>query len=381
MYFDEAPKRDIDDFYNYRAELTELASGLKGGTRLTIVEGLRRTGKTSLILTALHNASFPSLVIDGRGFPESPAISKAEFVGAIQRSLNEFLKANEGWRKRILQAVKNVKGVEVELGATPILRLSWGGRDSEAVDLPAFFKALGDVAKEKDTHFAIVFDEAQEFNRLRGYDFPLLLSYVYDHISGVELVVSGSAIGLMYNFLRLSDTQAPLFGRAARTIKLNPLSENSSKEFLLKGFEQIRVKVSSELVERIVGALDGIIGWLTYCGAEAKFKGRMDDRILKTAINQGSRLAAEEFNHFIFLRQIARRRYIYLMSHLAEAPARWSQLKRALENDEGRPMNDKVFTTLLDSLVDGGFVVKGDEEYSISDPLLRHAFHSGIIIP
>ena len=44
-------------------------------------------------------------------------------------------------------------------------------------------------------------------------------------------------------------------------------------------------------------------------------------------------------------------------------------------------MNDKVFTSLLDSLVDGGFVGKRDEEYSIYDPLLRQAFHSGIIVP
>lgn len=381
MYFDEAPKSNMDDFYNYRIELNKLASGLKTGTRLTLTQGFRRAGKTSLILTALHNASFPSLVIDGRSFPESPVVTRAEFVGAMQRSLNKFLKDNKSWRKRVKDAIRGVNGVEIQVGTSSAVRLSWGGSEVEAIDLPALFKALGEVAQSQGTYFVIVFDEAQEFSRLRGYNLPLFFSYIYDYIPGIELVVTGSATGLVHNFLNLDDTKAPLFGRAFKTITLNPLSQDSSKEYLSKGFEQVGIKVAPELIDEIVESLDGIIGWLTYCGVQAKFNGRMDRKILKMTLSQGAKLAVEEFNHFLLLRQIARRRYVYMMSHLSERPRRWSELKRAIENDEGKPMNDKVFTTILESLKDGGFVVKREEEYYIADPLLRHAFREGLILP
>jgi AAA+ ATPase superfamily predicted ATPase len=269
----------------------------------------------------------------------------------------------------------------VRAGANYAVRFSWGGREAEALDLPALFSALGGAARAAGTYFVIIFDEAQEFIRLRGYDLVLLFSHIYDAVSGIELVITGSAIGLVHNFLKLDDPKAPLFGRAVRIIRLDPLASDLAKEFLTKGFEQIGVRVTGEMLDAIVENVDGIIGWLTYCGVQAKFHGRMDDQVLRMTIGRGSALAAEEFSHFLFSRQIARKRYVRIMKHLAERLLRWSAIKRAIESEEGRYMNGKVLTAFLASLTDAGFITKREEEYYVVDPLLRYALREGLIRP
>ncbi len=381
MYFEEAPKRAKKDFYNYAEQLNSLVTGLKSGTRLTVVEGLRRTGKTSLILTGLKLTDLPSLLIDARTFPETPVITKREFLESMQRSLNEFLRENKGWWKRFAEAIGHVRGVEIQLGKPPTVRLSWGGRDAEAVDLTALFKTLGETAESKDKHFVIFLDEAQEFSRLRGYNLLLLLGHIYDYIPGVELVLTGSAVGLLHNFLRIDDPKSPLFGRALKTINLSPLANTSSKEFLRKGFQQLKMTIPPKTVDEVADRLDGIVGWLTYYGVQAKFHHKVNPGILEATITQGARLAAAEFQHFLLLRQIARRRYLNLMRQIAKEPQRWSELKRTLENEEGRSINDKVLRSFLVSLRNASFITKWGQAYSVTDPLLKEALRLRLLKP
>lgn len=60
MYFDETPKTNRLDLYNFDEPLHQLLRSLRDGTRLTTITGLRRTGKTSLLLTALNEAGLVS---------------------------------------------------------------------------------------------------------------------------------------------------------------------------------------------------------------------------------------------------------------------------------------------------------------------------------
>jgi len=66
LYFDEAPKNNRLNLFDFDKQLHALVRLLRGGTRLTRIEGLRRTGKTSLLLTALNETGLPHVVIDGR---------------------------------------------------------------------------------------------------------------------------------------------------------------------------------------------------------------------------------------------------------------------------------------------------------------------------
>jgi hypothetical protein len=60
VYFTLEPKRKKEDFYDVEEELDALVDSLNK-FRLIVVKGLRRRGKTSLILTGLNVAEEPSV--------------------------------------------------------------------------------------------------------------------------------------------------------------------------------------------------------------------------------------------------------------------------------------------------------------------------------
>ncbi|MEM2192757.1 MAG: hypothetical protein QXG38_03995, partial [Candidatus Hadarchaeales archaeon] len=71
----------------------------------------------------------------------------------------------------------------------------------------------------------LVLDEAQEFRKLVGYRLQPLMAYVYDEVKEIQMVVIGSQIGLLHEFLGTESPKSPLFGRAAAEIQAPRLSE------------------------------------------------------------------------------------------------------------------------------------------------------------
>ena len=57
----------------------------------------------------------------------------------------------------------------------------------------------------------------------------------------------------------------------------------------------------------------------------------------------------------------------------AAGGARWSDVKRLLQAEEGRPISDSEVTKLLRNLVDYGFLEKRGELYAVPDPVLRRS--------
>ncbi|MGC8544272.1 MAG: AAA family ATPase, partial [Vulcanisaeta sp.] len=51
----------------------------------------------------------------------------------------------------------------------------------------------------------------------------------------------------------------------------------------------------------------------------------------------------------------------------------WSELKAAIEEAEGRSINDKSLYVLLRELIDHGIVEKVNDEYVVADPIIRRA--------
>jgi predicted transcriptional regulator len=100
--------------------------------------------------------------------------------------------------------------------------------------------------------------------------------------------------------------------------------------------------------------------------------------VLKRAVEEAAGMAAEEFEHFLVGREAAARRYRVLVRRLTE-PASWRELKEALERAEGRSVPGKTVSTLLQKLVDAGFVRKEDDQYSLADPMLRKASAMGLV--
>ena len=90
MYFDPKPKKRKEDLYDREKELEEFEKSLKTSP-LTVVTGIRRLGKTSLILVGLSDK--PSVVVDLRGVPQS----REGLYRRIEFAMNEFFKRHKNF--------------------------------------------------------------------------------------------------------------------------------------------------------------------------------------------------------------------------------------------------------------------------------------------
>lgn len=338
-YFNPEPKTRREDFFNMEEELERLSRGLRFG-KLVVVSGLRRYGKTSLILTCLNEEGYDYLYIDCRLLP-SGMITLSSILKLFKDELERRV-----WAKRILRRVGEI--------AVGDVKVKFRGEET----LLGILHALeGKV---------VVLDEAQELRRSR-YRFDSILAYAYDHLN-IKFIVSGSQIGLLYRFLRVNDPEAPLYGRPYIEVRLGRLSESDSRSFLLEGFKQYGVEVSEGEIEEALKLFDGVIGWLTYFGYSRVVGGEK----LPSIVDKASKLALSELEHALKIYGVAERRYREVLRVIALThPAKWTQIKRWVEVRLGRIPNNTL-TTIIKNLVDSGFVEKTLDGYVISDPILRN---------
>ncbi|MDG6907801.1 MAG: ATP-binding protein, partial [Nitrososphaerota archaeon] len=146
MYFDEAPKSSKKDIFNYSEEFQKLLTSLSEGRRLIQINGRRRSGKTSLLLSCLNELKHPYVVLDGRAFSSSPQVRREEFIKLLESALNEFLKKEKRFGKKIIDALKHVQGLEPSVGTIPGVSLHWGPRPEDAVNISSILYALSKEA-------------------------------------------------------------------------------------------------------------------------------------------------------------------------------------------------------------------------------------------
>ncbi len=371
MLFDGRPKNNMEDLYNFKEELSSLHSAIKQHKPLITIVGLRRTGKTSMLLTVTGNLSNPVVIVDLRVLFGLPYATKKDLIQQIERAFNNFYSTQLGAAKKLLNWLKKVKGIQVsETGFS----LAWGGKD--AVDLAALFDEVNAWATKEGKNVIVAFDEAQELRKIAGMDARKLLAHVYDYCRNITVILTGSAIGLLYDFLGEEKPETPLFGRHTIKIRLDPLPANKAKDFLLQGFRQANLKVGDEtIINRAISRLDGIIGWLNLFGLSSIEKGIVSDEAIDHAVQIGKRISKEEFDNFLKDKEVARLRYETIIRFLASNPGSvWSAVKRRLETKEGRRVNDRTINSMLATLADAGFILKGAERYRVADPLLAEAF-------
>ncbi|MGB9719468.1 MAG: AAA family ATPase [Candidatus Anstonellales archaeon] len=339
MLFDLKPKERVRDFFNYKEELNSLVNYLKDRTtRLVVLRGLRRTGKSSLLRVALNRTGLKYVLIDAR---ELTSLSRRAF----ESKLFEKLKGLRGIPATLLDRIESVEvGVRISVKREESL---WG------------------LLKEIKPIIAV--DEVQMLG-WAGVD--AFLAAVFDNTE-CKIVLTGSEVGILESFLGKDNPKAPLFGRVYKEIKTYPLSHEKAKEFLRAGFRQAGKEIREEEVDAAISELDGIIGWLTIFGnLSLSTKPAL---ALRRAGEEGALLAYSELHSFLDRRAQAKGRYLALLRILARKSARWSELKRAVQIELKEEISDSQFTDYLHGLVDYGFIVKEGGLYIIPDPLLRKA--------
>lgn len=380
MYFDLAPKEKIEDLYDFEDLFRKLTSLLRAPIQrnpLIVVKGVRRAGKTSLIKTALNELGLPYLYVNGKRFADMPVITKKNLLKELELGVNEAVEREKRWTGKFLEVLRGVEWLKVD-SKPPFIHFEWR-RPSRGIDVPDLIYSFQRLSRQSKTRFVLVLDEAQEFKRLADYKLQNLISDIYDHRHEIQMIVSGSQAGLLDDFLEIGDPEAPLFGRGMAEVAVSRLSADLATNFLRKGCKQAGVKTDKKAIELVVSELDGVIGWLTFFGYKI-MSGDSPKEVLARTVEEGSKLEAQELEHFLKTREQGRKRYVVILKSSARlGPARWTTLKANLQAEEGKKISDKIFSALLENLVKANFLDKKEDAYFVPDPLLIRALQKGLV--
>lgn len=355
MYFDPKVKERKEDFFNFEKELELFTRELKREeTRLIVIKGIRRTGKSSLLRVGLTESAVPHAIIDLRAWGYFNIDS---FHKQLTQSLSKLITERKELTK-YLKRIKEVSIAGIKIEITPTNRET----------LLSILRELDTYGKNQGEHIILAFDEAQYLLYYPRFD--ALLAHTYDYLDHIKIVLAGSEIGLLDKLLGSKRPDAPLYGRPYTVIEMPRLSHEKSLEFLHKGFHQYGITINEHELQETIKTLDGIIGWLTAYGYHAIRLGHK--KALEKTIKEGITTAKTEIEHFLATRPQARQRYLTILKILTE-PHTWSEIKRGLTTEIGKPISDKQLTHYLKELLNYGLAQKTENKYTLADPLIRLA--------
>jgi len=264
--FDTRPKHDKKDLFGREEELENLKRSLLSYRYpLTLLVGIRRIGKSSLLNVALNDLKESgelSLFFDVR---EIYSVSGTINMGILCNKFENQLR-NISAKQSLFEKLKEIRGVT--LGPFG-LQFDW-----RKTELSVILEKMDKWAENNGEKIILAFDEAQYFaesgTKSQIKQIKALFAHLYDCQRNIKIVLTGSEVALLYEFIGIDDPSSELYGKYANEISLNPLTEKEAKKFLEEGFSYERVKVSEEVIEDAVENLGGIIGWLTNFGAETR---------------------------------------------------------------------------------------------------------------
>ncbi|WP_372883663.1 AAA family ATPase [Pyrococcus kukulkanii] len=195
--------------------------------------------------------------------------------------------------------------------------------EPKEASLREVFRELHTLGEETD-RFIIASDEAQYlrfYGSRGGRELLALFAHAYDSLPNLRIILAGSEVGLLHDFLGIDDYESPLYGRVGGEIHIGPFDKETPKAFLKAGFEEAGAKISEE-VEKAVSTLDGIPGWLVLFGV--KYIETKDfERAIKATFDVARGLLVGE------LRELERRsrRYVQILRAIALGYNRWSLIR------------------------------------------------------
>jgi len=352
MLFDPRPKRRIDELFDRREEFKAL---LSTNEPLTLLLGIRRVGKSSLLRATLNEIENGVYIDSRKMYFDSGGWITAE---SLRRELERALNSLRGdFKGRLLEVMKSVRGVKISG-----LEL----RFEKSVQISDVLEALDELGA------VIGIDEAQYlrfYGSRGGREFLALLAYAYDNLENLRFILTGSEVGLLHDFLGLDDYESPLYGRSYGEVRLMPFSRELSIEFLTQGFREAGVEVPKEELERAVGLLDGIPGWLVDFG-RAYLQRRKLEPAIEIVLKRAEGFLRGE------LKELERRspRYVMILEGIAKGYNRWELLREYLAV-KWQEVPKARLAALLDSLEKMSWIVKesenGKKRYRIVDPVIE----------
>ncbi len=357
MLFSPYPKTKREDLFDRESELKELEDAINRGERLILLLGMRRLGKSSLLNVVLNELPNPSVKIDVRK-------TYAEYSSVNRYIIGKALLSSLSGKKKLVEEVRaflsKVKGLSVSG-----LRFEITSKDFSITEL---LEALNEYGEEKG-RVIIAFDEAQylRFGGATRYDG--ILAYAVDNLENLTFILTGSEVGLLFDFLKFDNPEAPLFGRYHHDIILERFSKELSREFLRKGFEEAGLSMEEKEIDRAVEELDGIVGWLSLYGYIRVTRKLNHEKALEEVLREAKSVINTEVSRLFAYSP----RYRVILKAVALGYSRWSDIKDYLTLKLGY-INDSNFSSLLENLVKYGYIEKKEGRYMIPDPVLARVF-------
>ncbi|ASJ09028.1 AAA family ATPase [Thermococcus siculi] len=358
MLFDPRPKERREEIFDRDKELESILNGMREYP-ISLIIGIRRVGKSSLLKVALNEYPGIGIYIDTRRLYSagSGSISSAVLVDEITRIL--LGRGRVGFLRGIKVDGVNLAGLHLK------------PRESTWVDVLDGMEQLG---KKTGKKVVIAFDEAQYlrfFGSRGGKDFLAGVAYAYDSLPNIGFVFTGSEVGLLHDFVGIDDYSSPLYGRISEEIEVKPFPRKLSEEFLRKGFEEVGLRVPEEEIMQAVDKLDGIPGWLVEFGFNYWKKGSFN-AAMETTLNRARAMIKEE----LFELEKRSPRYALILKAISIGLSRWSKIKDYVEA-KGGPVTNARLNSLLINLEKMGWVKKENGRYLMIDPVVEKVMREG----
>jgi AAA+ ATPase superfamily predicted ATPase len=361
MLFDVAPKERRADFYDRHVELNEVLEALRLGERLVLVYGIRRIGKSSLIKVALSEANAPYIFIDTREiYYNENIITTSHLIKYLVDGLKKYMRWYEKIGFNLKEALKNIKKIRVK---DYEIELEFKAK----ISITTLLSEINSWCSRHDMRFVFVFDEAQ-YLRFSNVRYDGLIAWAIDNLSNITFILTGSEVGVLREFLRVDDAEAPLFGRYRREVYVDRFTKEQALDFLKQGFRELSLEPSTDELEEVVETFDGLVGWLTYYGYYRTIR-RLDHKeAMAKVFEEGSKLVLSELERII---APSRKRYIAILKAIAYGAMSWSDIKAYTIARTGT-ITDKRFAELIKNLIRYGYLQKENNKYKISDPIVKY---------
>ncbi len=333
MLFDVKPKERREELFGRDEELNTLhnyVSNLIGA----VVYGIRRIGKTSLVKVYCNEVK-NCIYVDARKLYETGNVSVDAFIEEITRNNKSMFD-------------------EIEID----LKIIRAKRSKKREKLSKVLEMMDEKG------YILVIDEAQNLRTVNV--FTNVFAWALDNLRNLKIVFSGSEVGVLEKYLGLKDPESPLYGRGLGEIKLERFDEETSMEFLRKGFEELGMNVKEDELREAAETFGGIVGWLTLYGS-LRASGNDHTQAMENVKETASNITAKEINEFLKLRPTAKR-YCCILRAVALGLKAWKDIKKYCQDD-----NDKNFTEALKKLIDYSFIVHVNNEYLLTDPISKEA--------
>ncbi|AEE94327.1 archaeal ATPase [Acidianus hospitalis W1] len=347
MLFDERPKDRKEDLFDREREVEEIINNIK--RPLLLISGVRRIGKTSVLLVSLNEAKENYILIDCRKLKEN--YGRKELYSLFSEALSSKI----SYLKDVLE---KVKGISI---AGNYVEIKWGGKNY--ISLSSLFDELN------KKRLIIAIDEAQRLRGPLSKEIKDAIAHAYDYDRNLTFILTGSEVGLLHELIDVENENSPVYGRYYLEITLDRFNKERSKEFLQRGFQEISIKVEDKIIEEIVNYFDGIPGWLTFAGNEYATKGKIEE-VKKTAV----KVAKGELENLIEektkkVSYITGKRYRNALKCIAKGENSWSKLLSCMEKEEGSTISTSVLDNIIQNLEKMSII----KDYEFLDPVYKEA--------